>query len=111
MTTDSSDQLSVTWDAPTPSCPADVYQVEYVATRDDCSTAITDPSITLPWQQPYSVTLVDLKPYTTYGVTVTPAIRDASDLTVIDEGISQVESEVTAESGRRYSVGLVANYD
>ena len=76
VSTDSTSELTVTWDESTVLCLADEYQVEYEITDGDQCGADADPPTVMTWQEDNFVTLSGLKGHSTYRIVVTPALSD-----------------------------------
>ena len=106
VSTVSANQISLAWDAPTASCPADVYQITYeIINADQCFATVTNSaSVILDWQTDNFATLDNLKAYTSYKIVVTGAVRDISDNTVITPGMSMEVNQDTAEDGKERCV-------
>ena len=101
-TTVSANQISLAWGAPTKTCPADLYRITYeVINADQCSAVVSLAVVTLDYQAENFATLDNLKAYTTYKITVTGAVRDISDNTIITPGMSMEENQDTKEDGER----------
>ena len=102
VSTDSTSQLTVTWDEPSALCLADEYQVEFEITDGDQCDADADPPTVLPWQDVTYVTLTELKAYSTYRIFVTPALSDR--LSERDVGESFETYQTTGTTGKSFTI-------
>ncbi|XP_072015053.1 uncharacterized protein [Amphiura filiformis] len=109
----SADQLSVTWDASTVTCNADVFTITAVPSNiGQCNgVASGSDTKTIDWQNLNSIQLADLDllPNTDYTITVTSGLIDSVDSSVINAGQSLDVSHTTNAAAPSGTPGLTIN--
>ena len=97
VSTDSTSQLTVTWDEETALCLGDEFQVEYEITDgDQCGSDADSPSaLIMPWQDDHVATLTGLKAHSTYRVVVTPALSDGLSERNVGESVETYQTTST----------------